>query len=573
MRRAARAAVIVIFVLALAAAGTLAARRYMPTKEAADIKELFPAQGERVSIVWNSEVQEAEGLWEESQVYLPLNWVNESINERFYWDAGEELLVYALPDQVVYADPDTVGSGGHLLLVKEDGVYLSAGLVANYTDIRSVYFENSPVHGDEDGQMGPRRIFIDSTWGEEQRAETRFGGAVRRRGGVKSPVITEVSRGTGVTILNELDNWSYVRTDTGFMGYMHNWNLKGRETVIRESAFQAPVYESQSLGERVSLVWHQVTNQDGNARFDEMFEGVEGVNVVSPTWFALTDNEGNFRSLASGEYVEKAHARGMEVWALLDNFSDPELKARASEELARLGRMEVPSRSSYFGIVDLAGFPKDRYYLYQSRWRPDLPMVHILPHWTWPGREGEVTPVHVYTSGDSAELFINGKSCGVRKKGEYDYRLRWDDVRYEPGTVKVVAYKDGRVWAEETVATAGKAMSVELLPECTEMTAGKDVLAFVSARITDRHGNPVPGASHLVEFSVEGPARIAATDNGDPTSHASFQSHSVKAFNGLALVILESSGEPGTIKVKAKAKGLGTAVCRLSSSSPYPPMP
>ena len=111
MRRAARAAVIVIFVLALAAAGTLAARRYMPTKEAADIKELFPAQGERVSIVWNSEVQEAEGLWEESQVYLPLNWVNESINERFYWDAGEELLVYALPDQVVYADPDTVGSG------------------------------------------------------------------------------------------------------------------------------------------------------------------------------------------------------------------------------------------------------------------------------------------------------------------------------------------------------------------------------------------------------------------------------------------------------------------------------
>ena len=406
MRRAARAAVIVIFVLALAAAGTLAARRYMPTKEAADIKELFPAQGERVSIVWNSEVQEAEGLWEESQVYLPLNWVNESINERFYWDAGEELLVYALPDQVVYADPDTVGSGGHLLLVKEDGVYLSAGLVANYTDIRSVYFENSPVHGDEDGQMGPRRIFIDSTWGEEQRAETRFGGAVRRRGGVKSPVITEVSRGTGVTILNELDNWSYVRTDTGFMGYMHNWNLKGRETVIQEGAFQAPVYESQSLGERVSLVWHQVTNQDGNARFDEMCEGVEGVNVVSPTWFALTDNEGNFRSLASGEYVEKAHACGMEVWALLDNFSDPELKARASEELARLGRMEVPSRSSYFGIVDLAGFPKDRYYLYQSRWRPDLPMVHILPHWTWPGREGEVTPVHVYTSGDSAELFI-----------------------------------------------------------------------------------------------------------------------------------------------------------------------
>ena len=309
---------------------------------------------------------------------------------------------------------------------------------------------------------------------------------------------------------------------------------------------------------------------------------VSSYDLYSPGWSTPPDTE--FEGLdrnpsAAGEFVWTGFDYLGEPtpynddYTVLDNFSDPELKARASEELARLGRMEVPSRSSYFGIVDLAGFPKDRYYLYQSRWRPDLPMVHILPHWTWPGREGEVTPVHVYTSGDSAELFINGKSCGVRKKGEYDYRLRWDDVRYEPGTVKVVAYKDGRVWAEETVATAGKAMSVELLPECTEMTAGKDVLAFVSARITDRHGNPVPGASHLVEFSVEGPARIAATDNGDPTSHASFQSHSVKAFNGLALVILESSGEPGTIKVKAKAKGLGTAVCRLSSSSPCPPMP
>jgi beta-galactosidase len=109
------------------------------------------------------------------------------------------------------------------------------------------------------------------------------------------------------------------------------------------------------------------------------------------------------------------------------------------------------SRSSYYGIVDLAGFKKDRFYLYQSHWRPDLPMAHILPHWTWPERVGQVTPVHVFTSGDEAELFLNGKSLGRRKKGQYEYRLRWDDVVYEPGELKVVAYKGGMPWATDVM--------------------------------------------------------------------------------------------------------------------------
>ena len=204
---------------------------------------------------------------------------------------------------------------------RKTGFTCPAGLVSGYTDVRSVYFDNPAERDGSEDRETVRRIYIDSTWDEEQRAKVRWRAAIRQRGGVKSPVITEAEAGTGVEILEEMENWSYVRTDTGFLGYIHNWKLKDRETVIPESAFQAPVYASQSLGERVSLVWHQVTTQDGNNRFDEMIDGVKGVNVVAPTWFALTDNEGNFRSLASREYVEKAHDRGLQVWALLDNFS------------------------------------------------------------------------------------------------------------------------------------------------------------------------------------------------------------------------------------------------------------
>ena len=120
------------------------------------------------------------------------------------------------------------------------------------------------------------------------------------------------------------------------------------------------------------------------------------------------------------------------------------------------------SRSSYFGIIDLAGFKKDRFYLYQSYWRPEYPMAHILPHWTWPERAGQVTPVHVYTSGDEAELFLNGKSLGRKKKAQFEYRLRWDDVVYEPGELRVVAYKDGKQWATDSVKTAGAASKLLL---------------------------------------------------------------------------------------------------------------
>jgi beta-galactosidase len=217
------------------------------------------------------------------------------------------------------------------------------------------------------------------------------------------------------------------------------------------------------------------------------------------------------------------------------------------------------SRSSYSGIIDLAGFKKDRFYSYQAHWRPDFPMAHILPHWTWPERAGQVTPVHVFTSGDEGELFLNGKSLGRKKKGAYEYRLRWDDVVYAAGTLKVVTYRDGKLWAKDEVKTAGEPAGLNLKPDRAEIGADGRDLSFVTVMVADKAGLMAPRADNRVHFEIEGPGEIVATDNGDPTSFDSFQAHDCKAFNGLCLVIVRGkAGVSGKIKLSAKADGLKT---------------
>ena len=239
------------------------------------------------------------------------------------------------------------------------------------------------------------------------------------------------------------------------------------------------------------------------------------------------------------------------------------------KELADLKKIAVPSRSSYFGIVDLAGFKKDRFWLYQARWRPELPMAHLLPHWNWPERAGQVTPVHLYTSGDEAELFLNGKSLGRKKRGPRDYRLRWDDVLYQPGTLRAVAYKDGKPWAEDTVRTTGAAAKLQLSADRSTLRADGDDLSFVTVAIADKDGRPVPRTSNRVTFRLAGPGEIVATDNGDPTSFESFQSPQRNAFNGLALAIVRTrAGQPGKLVLTATAEGLESAKVTLESKAP-----
>ena len=239
------------------------------------------------------------------------------------------------------------------------------------------------------------------------------------------------------------------------------------------------------------------------------------------------------------------------------NFSDPKELEKARKELEELGKIKAPSRSSYFGIVDLCGFPKDRYYNYKSYWRPDVPTVHILPHWNWEERIGEITPVHIYTSGDAVELFLNGKSLGRREKAHSYDRLTWDDVRYEPGSLKAIAYKNGQKWAEELVETTGKPAALQVTAEKTELKNDGTDLSFIRVAVVDSQGRVVPRSKNHLKFSVTGPAEIIATDNGDATSLLSFQLSERDAYNGLALVILRSQYmKQGKVVLTVESKGL-----------------
>lgn len=220
-----------------------------------------------------------------------------------------------------------------------------------------------------------------------------------------------------------------------------------------------------------------------------------------------------------------------------------------------------PSHSSYFGIIDLASIPKDRYYLYRSRWNEDSPTLHILPHWNWEGREGEVTPVFVYTDSPKAELFINGKSQGMREKNDSTnmnrYRLMWMETVYEPGEVKVVAYNpDGSVAGEKTIRTAGTPYRLVAKSSRDALKAGDDDLAYITISVEDENGNPVPTDSRPVKFNVKGAGTFKATANGDPTSLRSFQLPEMDLFSGMATAIVEGGDSPGTLEFEVSADGL-----------------
>ena len=303
---------------------------------------------------------------------------------------------------------------------------------------------------------------------------------------------------------------------------------------------------------------------------------VSSYDLSAPPWAWPPDVE--FKGLdeapfAAGEfvwtgfdYLGEPTPYNADSTALL-NFSDPAEQAAMAQELKALGKITVPSRSSYFGILDLAGFKKDRFFIYQARWRPDFAMAHILPHWNWPDRVGQVTPVFVYTSGDEAELFLNGRSLGRRKMEPRQYRLRWDEVKYQPGELKVVAYKRGQKWAEDVVKTTGAPARIALAADRATLEADGSDLAFVTVTIADGDGLLVPRARNLVKFELSGPGEIAAVDNGDATSFAPFQAQERHAYNGLALVIVRTrAGEPGAITLKAQSDGLAPAEVTLQST-------
>lgn len=306
---------------------------------------------------------------------------------------------------------------------------------------------------------------------------------------------------------------------------------------------------ASTLSSRGEYIFPVTTNIDAAATWnsgeDPVRHQVSAYELYRASWASSPDKV--FASQEKNPYVA-----GEFVWTGWDYLGEP-----------------TPfdsSRSSYFGIIDLAGFPKDRFYLYQAHWRPDYPMAHILPQWTWPERVGQVTPVHVFTSGDEGELFLNGKSLGWRKKGPFEYRLRWDDVVYQPGTLKVVTYKNGEVWATDEVKTAGEPARLKLAPDRRTISANGKDLSFVTVTVTDKHGVMVPRANNEIHFQIQGPGEIVATDNGDPTSFVPFPSHDRQAFNGLCLVIVRGeAAQPGKITLKATVDGLKVGTVKIES--------
>ena len=231
-----------------------------------------------------------------------------------------------------------------------------------------------------------------------------------------------------------------------------------------------------------------------------------------------------------------------------------------------------PSRSSYFGINDLAGLPKDRYYLYRSRWNTEDKTLHILPHWNWEDREDETTPVFVYTSYDSAELFLNGKSLGVKKKSsetpQNRYRLMWMDVKYKPGTLKVVAFdENGNPALEKQIKTAGKPHQIVLDSDVKMIKANGEDLAYITVSVVDKNGIPCPTATNQLKFKVEGEGTYRAACNGDATSLEMFHLPTMKLFSGKLVVLIQSTERTGKIQLTVTGKGLKKSKYILRTSN------
>jgi beta-galactosidase len=332
-----------------------------------------------------------------------------------------------------------------------------------------------------------------------------------------------------------------------------DWTILGAETastVSSRGVYHLPIekYEKHPS--------HQITSYD----------------VVAPPWAYSPDVE--FAALDASPRV-----LGEFVWTGFDYIGEPTpfYPWNAPREEA-----DWPARSSYFGIVDLAGFPKDRYYLYQSRWTT-APMVHLLPHWTWPGREGQPIPVMVYSNAEEVELLLNGTSLGRKRAGgepvelpagtkvaptgriQSKYRLLWA-VPYAPGALKAVAYAGGREVASDVVRTAGKPARVVVSPDRARIRADGDDLSFLTVRIEDANGARVPDAANLVRFAVRGAGRLAAVDNGNAATLEPFQAGQRKTFSGMALLIVRTkAGEKGPIHVTATADGLAPAEVTLTA--------
>ncbi|HLO58467.1 MAG TPA: glycoside hydrolase family 2 TIM barrel-domain containing protein [Bacteroidales bacterium] len=333
---------------------------------------------------------------------------------------------------------------------------------------------------------------------------------------------------------------------------VHSWNYQHRYDLARKMEPNKPVIISESASTVSTRGYYDLTLPSKKDTFTRDMQ-VSSYDLNAPWWAEIPDDDFMWQQ-------DEPYVAGEFVWTGFDYLGEP--TPYVSFMMGGLGMADAfESRSSYFGIVDLCGIPKDRYYLYKSYWDQKSNTVHILPHWNWQGKATNV-PVFVYTNGDCAELFLNGKSLGMQyknynsRKSTERFRLMWNNVAYEPGELKAVAYKEGKIIGEEVLKTAGEPYQVRLTPDRNTIHANGMDLSYILAEAVDKDGNVCPLAGQNLNITITGPAHIAGVGNGNPQSVEEFQSNQVKLLNGKAMIIIGSDFEKGNVIVTVTGEGL-----------------
>ena len=300
--------VVLIFLVAILGIVSHIVLKYVPSREKMDLNEYYGqvADGE-IALVMGTEKLDERGLVDGDRVYLPLDVVNTYLNQRYYWDSADQKVLYATPSELT--SEAASAEAGEQVWLKDDTVYLNLSYVQKYTDIDAYIYKD------------PYRIAVQYQFDNVKTVKVKKNTSVRYRGGIKSAVIASVKKGTQLRLLEELDNWDQVATDDGYIGYVDRKAVGKAENTSFDRSFDGEQYSYLTMDKKVNMVWHQVTSTDANAYFADATANMTGVNVISPTWFYLTDTAGNIANIASADYVAQAHDKGLQVWGLIDNFT------------------------------------------------------------------------------------------------------------------------------------------------------------------------------------------------------------------------------------------------------------
>ena len=302
------AVAVLVILVAILGIVTHVVMKYIPSSEKMDLNEYYGemADGE-IALVIGTEKLEERGLVDGDRVYLPLDVVNTYLNQRYYWDSANQQILYATPSELTSASASS--EAGDKVWVKDDKVYLNLTYVQEFTDL-DAYITKDPY-----------RIAIQYKFKNVKTVTVKKNTSIRYRGGIKSAILTSVKKGTKLRLIEEMENWDQVATDDGYIGYIDKKKVGEAEKTKFERSFNREQYSYLTMDSKVNMVWHQVTSTDANAYFADATANMTGVNVISPTWFYLTDTSGNIASIASADYVSQAHEKGLQVWGLIDNFT------------------------------------------------------------------------------------------------------------------------------------------------------------------------------------------------------------------------------------------------------------